>query len=182
MILFLKHPNIMKQKFFPCALAAAALLLSGCGILGKASPEEEARTAALVEQRLDARSFRVDIESMSPMRGPRRMLTTPYSVTVHEGKVDSHLPYMGEAYNVPYGGGKVLTFKDDIEQYIEDYSRPDRRIINFTTDNDEDYILYHFEIFPNGKATLRVSSHNRQAIDYMGTVDVDFDPAKPEGE
>ena len=87
---------------------------------------------------------------------------------------------MGEAYNVPYGGGKVLTFKDDIEQYIEDYSRPDRRIINFTTDNDEDYILYHFEVFPNGKATLRVSSHNRQAIDYMGTVDVDFDPANPE--
>ena len=169
----------MKQLFI-CALAAAALLLSGCGILGQESPEEQARTAALVEQRLDARSFRVDIESMIPMRGPRRMLTSPYSVTIHEGTIDSNLPYFGEAYNVPYGGGKGLTFKDDIEQYIEDYSRSDRRTVNLTTDNDEDYILYHFEVFPNGKVSLRVSSHNRQAIDYTGTIDVDFDPAKPE--
>ena len=163
----------MKQKYILCALAAAALLLSGCGILERMSPEEEARTAALVEQRLDARSFRVDIESMSPMRGPRRMLTTPYSVTVHEGKVDSHLPYMGEAYNVPYGGGKVLTFKDDIEQYIEDYSRPDRRIINFTTDNDEDNLTYRLTIFEDGQATVQVHCTNRDDISFRGVLNPD---------
>ena len=116
----------MKRKLFVCALAAVALL-SGCGTL-RESPEEQARVAAQVERRLDARSFRVDIESMQPLRGPRQILSTPYAIIIHDDRINSHLPYRGVAYEVPYGGGKVLTFEDDIQTY-RDYPQGDRRVV-----------------------------------------------------
>lgn len=166
----------MDRRFVVCALAAAALLLSGCGI-GRQSAEEQAREAALVERRLDAQSFRVEIESMTPLRGPRQILTTPYAVIVHDLEIDSHLPYRGQAYQVPYGGGKVLTFKDKILQY-RDYPGRDRRCVDIVVDNEEDVLLYQFEFFPGGKATLHVSARNREAIDYTGRVNPEFDPAE----
>lgn len=159
--------------------AAAALALTGCGILQGSAEERAAETervAALVQQRLDDRCYVVDIEFMSPLRGTRRALTSPYSISVDGTRFASNLPYMGVAYNVPYGGGKVLTFEDDIEEYIEDFSQPDCRVVAFTTDNDEDYLLYRLEVYANGKAYLRVSSRNREAIDYQGSLNPDKDP------
>lgn len=165
----------MKRKLFVCALAAVALL-SGCGTL-RESPEEKARVAAQVERRLDARSFRVDIESMQPLRGPRQILSTPYAIIIHDDRINSHLPYRGVAYQVPYGGGKVLTFEDDIQTY-RDYPQGDRRVVDLVVDNEEDILRYHFEIFPNGKVALHVDARNRQSIDYTGRVNPDFDPAE----
>ena len=166
----------MNRRFFFCALAAAALLLSGCGAM-RTSPEEEARIARLVEQRLDARSFRVDFDAMYPLRGPREILTTPYAVIIHDDTIDSHLPYRGQAWNVPYGGGKVLTFKDDIQSY-RDYPQGDKRIVDLVVNNEEDILQYHFEFFANGKATLHINARNRQSIDYSGRVDPDYNPAE----
>lgn len=168
----------MKHSFVFCALAAVALLfLSGCGTM-KTNPEEEARQARLMEQRLDARSYKVDFDTMYPLRGPRQILTTPYAVIIHDDQIDSHLPYRGEAWNVPYGGGKVLTFKDDIRTY-RDYPQGDRRVVDLVVDNEEDILEYHFEFFANGKATLHIKARNRQSIDYSGRVNAEYDPAKP---
>jgi hypothetical protein len=81
------------------------------------------------------------------------------------------------AYEVPYGGGKVLTFEDDIQTY-RDYPQGDRRVVDLVVDNEEDILRYHFEIFPNGKVSLHVDARNRQSIDYTGRVNPDFDPAE----
>ena len=108
-------------------------------------------------------------------------MTSPYSITVDGTHLRSHLPYIGVAYSVPYGGGKGLSFESEIEEYAEDDSRGDRRLIVFSTDNEEDYIVYRLTVFRNGSADLEVSSKNREPISYRGFLDPDaeINPSSP---
>ncbi len=172
----------MKRIKLFCSLALAVVLVAGCAALSRTPAEqaaEDARVERLVKQRLKARKYRIEVDFMQPMRGASRVLTSPYSVTVNEKHLVSYLPYMGVAYNVPYGGGKGLNFESEIEEYTEQ-KRGDRRIIEFVTDNDEDYLLYHIEVFDNGRADIHVQSRNREAIDFRGTLLPDFDPDEPD--
>lgn len=160
-------------------LVAALLLATGCGSLFESAGDRranEARIAGLVQERLDARQFKVLIQFMYPPRGGSRAVNNEYSVTVDGEKLISHLPYMGVAYNVPYGGGKVFSFEDEIEEYIDGRDDRGRRIVTFSTDNGEDYIIYYFTIFDNGKADLLVRSKNREDITYRGFLDPDAYP------
>lgn len=166
------------------SLVVAVLLAAGCGILRQSSEEkraEEARVATLVKERLDARQFQVSIQFMQPRRGAMQAVTSPYSVTVDGTHLRSHLPYVGVAYSVPYGGGKGLNFESEIDEYGEDNSRADRRLIVFSTDNEEDYIVYRLTVFNNGSADLVVSSKNRESISYRGFLDPDaeINPSSP---
>jgi len=159
----------MKHKIL--ILAALALLVTGCGVL-RQSPEEKQRIAEAVMQRLDARDFRIDVNYMIPLRGGGRVISAGYSIAVKEGRIiDSHLPYIGAAYNVPYGGGKVLTFKDDIDEYSDSGWRNGLRTIAFRTDNDEDIIVYTLTVSSSGQTDIRVRSQNRDDISYRGVMD-----------
>ena len=158
------------------ALAAILAAVCSCGILtDQVSPEEE----ALILQRLDAQSFKVDIQFMNPRRGPQQALTTPYAVTVNDGMIASALPYIGEAWDLPYGGGKGFTFEAPIVEYVQKLAAfGGARIIEAKVDNEEEILLYHFEIYPNGKTSLTVRSQHRETIDYRGSVDPYTDPAE----
>ena len=165
-------------------LIAAVLLVAGCSSL-RQSPEqkraeqkraEQERIAALVAERLDARRFRIQIDYMLPLRGRGRAITDSYSLTVDGNKVNSYLPYFGTAYSVPYGGGEGLVFEDDIDSYAEDRSRPDRRIIQFSTNNGEDLLVYTLTVFDTGTADIHVNCRNRDDISYRGTLNPDAYP------
>ena len=153
-------------------LAAAALLIAGCGTL-KQTPEEKERIAQTVDQRLNDRQYRIDIEYMNPRRGSGQAVTSSYSIKVDGSALDSHLPYVGVAYNVPYGGGKVLTFTDQIDEYIDKGWEKNRREIVFSTNNDEDVIIYSITVYDNGRAYVDVRPRNRDDISYRGTLNTD---------
>ena len=158
------------------AFAVLAAAVCSCGVMtDQVTPEQE----ALIRERLDADSFKVDIQFMNPRRGPQQALTTPYSVTINDGQIISGLPYIGQAWNLPYGGGKVFTFEAPILKYEQKLAAfGGARIIEVTTDNEEDLLLYHFEIYPNGKVNLTVRSQHREVIDYRGTLDPYTNPAE----
>ena len=168
----------MKAIHLILTLAAAAMLSTACGVLSSTPAEqaaEEARVEGLVKQRLAARKYRVYIDYMQPMRSAGQVVTTPYFVTVNEKHLVSYLPYMGVAYNIPYGGGKGLNFESEIDEYV-DRRKGDRHIIEFLTDSGEDYILYQLTVFDNGRTDVHVQSRNRESIDFRGSIDPDFDP------
>lgn len=154
------------------ALIVLVVLAAGCGALRQSAAErkaEGARVAALVQQKLDARQYTINVEFMNPSRGAGRNVGGEgYSLTVDGDKVNSHLPYVGVATSVPYGGGKVLTFVDDIDEYKELQAKSDRRVFVFTTDNDEDVITFEVTVFDNGQADIAVRSRNREQITFRG--------------
>ena len=153
-------------------IASAILLAAGCGMLGR-TPEEENRIAELVQQKLDARAFKIDINYMMPQKGPSKTITDRYSLSIDGDTIDSHLPYVGVVYSVPYGGGKVLTFKDEIDAYADHGFQEDSRRIVLSTNNDEDTLIYTITVFRNGNATVNVHCRNREDISYRGTLNTD---------
>lgn len=165
----------MKFKKLIAVLAAAASLCS-CGVLTEqTSPEEQ----AMIKERIESKSFKVDINFMLPRRGPQQALTTPYSVTIDGGRIISHLPYIGEAWDLPYGGGKALNFESPIDEFSMSLAAfGGGRIIVVTTDNEEDYLQYRFEISLDGRVNLTVRSHHRETISYRGQVDPYTNPAE----
>lgn len=163
----------MKRLFF--VLMTAVLLLPACSAFRR-TPEEEARIAALVDQRLEARRYRIYVDYMIPHRGPGKSITDPYCITVDGEKLNSYLPYFGVAYSLPYGGGKALNFEDTIDEYIDYGWQKGRRMIAFSTNNDEDIIVYTLTIYDGGSADINVHCRNRDDIKFRGSLDPDSYP------
>ena len=91
----------MKKFLVSIVCMAGVALLAACGTtLGSA--EASAERAAAVKQALADRNFKIDVNFMYPMRGSSRNLTSEYSLEVRNDSLFSHLPYMGEARNLPY--------------------------------------------------------------------------------
>ncbi|MBQ6253453.1 MAG: DUF4251 domain-containing protein [Bacteroidales bacterium] len=155
-------------------LATAAMALCGCASM-RTTPEEKAMIEANVKDNLDNRTFIIDVDQMNPRRGPVQHVTN-YSISVDGDNLVSHLPYVGQAWNLPYGGGKGLSFESKISDYIEYYPKADRRQIAISTNNGEDTLVYIITVFANGKSDIEVRSRNRESISYYGTVNPDRKP------
>ena len=159
----------MKKWILP--LLAAALTVSACGVLSGETREEkaarEAREAQMVLDNLQNGNFRIDIDRMYPIRGTSQHVSN-YSVTVKDGVLDSHLPFIGQAWRVPYGGGHALNFKADIGSYKVVQTRKDGYEVRIYVKTDEDEHLYLLTVFNNGRASLDVQSGNRDRISYSG--------------
>ena len=147
--------------------ALVVILLPGCAALRR-SPEEKAAEKLRIEQSLEAREYRIDVNYMLPLRGPGKSVTGSYSLSIDESVIESNLPYFGVAYSVPYGGGKVLTFKDQIGEYRDSGWTKDRRTVVVTTNNGEDTITYTITVFDNGSTDISVHFRNREDISYRG--------------
>jgi hypothetical protein len=159
----------MKKWILP--LLTAALFVSGCGVLNETLAERRerrARESRLVTENVQSGNFSIDIERMYPLRGSSKSVTS-YSVTVKDGKIDSHLPFIGRAWNVPYGGGHALTFEAEVGSYTVQPVR-DGYEVTLYVKTDEDEHIYRFTIFDNGNTSLDVQSGNRDRISYSGNM------------
>ena len=162
----------MKKWILP--LLAVVLTVSSCGVLASETREEralrEAREAKMVDENLQSANFRIEIDRMYPVRGSSQHVTN-YSVTVKDGVLNSHLPYIGQAWRVPYGGGHALNFKADIGSYNVVRTRDDGYEVRIYVKTDEDQHVYTLTIFNNGRTSLDVQSQNRERISFSGNMD-----------
>lgn len=159
------------MKRIVITIIIAALATCSCASLSKTTAQrnaEKQRTASQVADKLDSKQFSVEVNYMISMRGGGKSVSGGYAVTVDGSEIDSRLPYAGQARNVPYGGGKVLTFKDEIDDYKDSGWDNGKREIVFSTDNDEDKLVYRITVFEDGTASVFVNSLNRDSISYRG--------------
>lgn len=147
-----------------CCMAATALPLS--------AQDTEDRAQA-VEEAAEAHRFKIAIDYMNPLHGRAQALTTPYSVEVRNDSLFSYLPYVGKAYNVPYGGGKALNFDAPIVRYETRKDKKGRTEVCIRTRNEEDSYVYRFTIHPDGSTYLNVQPSYRQSIAFSGNLDME---------
>lgn len=155
-------------------LAISLVLLVGCGASRQTAAEqsaEEQQVAGVVDQRLNDKHYRIDVNYMMPLRAGGKMLSGSYSLEVNGEKVDSNLPYFGAAQNVPYGGGQGLDFTADIKKYSDGGWKKGLREISFTTNNGEDTYEFNLSISDEGFAEIRVNCRNRDSIGFRGSLD-----------
>lgn len=146
-------------------LLAAGVLMAACVTL---TPEEKAKLAQVVNKALDERHYTIDIRTMTPNRGATKNVSSSWSLEVKGDTLISYLPYVGRAYNVPYGGGKGLNFTAPIKKYQESKGKKDNRFINIEVDNENDTYNYSIEVFDNGRADIDVQPREREFISYSG--------------
>jgi hypothetical protein len=95
-------------------------------------------------------------------------VSSTFELKINGNEVDSYLPYVGEAYRLPYGGGKGLNFKAVMQNYRMAQVTSNRYLIEFDVNNDEDIFHYRIDMFTNGKAVIDVIARDRDAISFDG--------------
>jgi hypothetical protein len=124
-----------------------------------------------ITQSIENRDFKIIVNQMIPMSGSARHLTSLYSLKLKQDSVFSYLPYFGRAYSVPYGGGQGLTFDGVVEEYQQKRNAKGVYQISFKSKTPEDTYSFSVEIYDNGSSQIRVNSHNRQSISFLGEVE-----------
>ena len=161
----------MKAMRVLLSAALLALMLAACGTTGGLSKAEK---AALVVRQVDSllsnRTFSIEVDWMRPLGGTPRHVSSNYELTINGDQLDSYLPYIGEAYRLPYGGSKGLNFKGTVTDYNMYMATSNRYVIEFNVTNDEDVYHYRIDAFNHGKAVIDVIARDRDAISFDGMV------------
>jgi hypothetical protein len=105
-----------------------------------------------------------------PLGGGSFHLSYSFEAEVRGDSIFSYLPFYGVAYHVEYGGrNSPFDFSLPIENYEMNKDENGYRV-KLEVKNKMDYITYSFHISELGYSTLNVTSTNRQAISYYGSI------------
>ena len=163
----------MKKFLFSMVFGIVVLvMLSRCATVEERAARA-AEQAAKVRTALTERNYKISIDHMYPMKGGSKSVSFGYTVEVRNDSLFSYLPYIGRAYQIPYGGGKGLNFSERIGSYQETQRKNGLRHIEIGVKNDEDTYLYTIEVWDNGKSQIDVQPRQRERISYSG--DIVFD-------
>ena len=160
----------MKHIIRSISIAFAICMLYGSCAAQKDQSAQKVSQATKVTEALDARDFTISIDRMIPMRGSARNVTD-YYVTVRNDSLFSSLPYIGRAYNVPYGGTNGLSFSAPIGSYNESIKKNGQRNIDIKLRSSEDSYTYNIIIYDNGRSSLNVKAQQLEPISYSGELE-----------
>ncbi|KAA9034511.1 DUF4251 domain-containing protein [Ginsengibacter hankyongi] len=139
------------------------------GIAQQNKKNDSKKTA--IKNMIDSQKFIFEAQSVTPLRGNFRNLTSSYDVTVSKDTMRSYLPYFGRAFNPPYNQTKSpLEFTSTKFSYsFSAHKKNAWNIIIKPKDNSE-IQQYLFTVFDNGRASLNVTSISRDPISFNGFV------------
>ena len=140
--------------------------------------DTKAETERMVQTRLDAKDYMIDVQRAIPMTGPTMALNSHYTLRIKGDSVYSYLPYFGRAYSVPYGGGEGLIFGGVIRDYEHMAGKHGAANISFEVRTKEDLYRFTLDVYPDGSTYVTVTPNNRQGINFQGTLDTTPEPWK----
>lgn len=166
----------MKKNFLIHALYAWIFVMMSVSVQIAEAQEKENRqeqVAETIQKALDTKAYKIDVDYMYPMKGRSRALTSLYSLEVKNDSIYSYLPYVGEAYSVPYGGGTGLNFRAPISQYESKAGKKGATEVLLKTRNEEDSYTFRITIYKDGTSRIHVQPNNRQSISFSGKINLD---------
>jgi len=127
--------------------------------------------AARVGNLLESKNFVFRAQSMDPMRGINRQLTSEYDVRLLGDSLLSHLPYFGRAYVAPMNPAEnALQFTSTRFDYVIEGRRKGGWDINIKPKDTRDVRQLFLTVSANGSASLQVLSNNREPISFYGYI------------
>lgn len=125
----------------------------------------------VIKNKVQAKSYVFMAQSVSPMRGSMRQLTTEYDLRVSPDSIISWLPYFGRAYSAPInpseGGIKFTSTNFDYTVITKNKGGWDIRIKPKDVTDINQLLL---TVFESGSASLQVISNNRDPIIFSGYI------------
>lgn len=160
----------LRRKLLMALMAGVVAGVAGC-----ATQQERARRRAqlqqAIEQAVGRRQLHIDITSMNTLRYGSRIVTPDFFVELRGDTLNSYLPYLGQAYQAPYGSpSQGLNFKQRAERIVQSEPKPHLTCFNIYVRTREDYYHYRLEVYSTGKAFVHVQSQHRDPVSYDGNV------------
>ncbi|MDQ6902306.1 MAG: DUF4251 domain-containing protein [Bacteroidota bacterium] len=124
-----------------------------------------------VKDMVDSQQFVFEAQSVNPMRGGFRMLTSLYDVKIYKDTLISDLPYFGRAYVAAYNPTKSeLDFTTiNISYSVSPYKKTGWYVV-VKPKKKSGIEQYAFTIFEDGTASLSVTSTSRDPISFNGHI------------
>ena len=124
---------------------------------------------ASLENKLNKKKFVFVAQSISPLRGGMRQLTSYYDVKISGDTLASNLPYFGRAYSAPINpsdGG--LSFTSVSFDYMVKTRKKGGWEIAVKTKDLSDNQSLSFTILDNKSVSLQVTGNNRDPVSFSG--------------
>ena len=156
-------------------MIVAALLMVAC-----ATPQERAARQAenlkMVKAAVGSQQYRINITSMTPMRGTTTNVMGRW-LKIDGNTVDCSLPYIGRE-DIPHMKTRAevrmdskLEFNAEVENYLLKLEPKKKRgIVTFSTRYGGDEYQFNIDVDNTGRARIRVTPEDRDFIDYEGNV------------
>ena len=125
----------------------------------------------VLKELVETKHFVFTAQTVLPLGGAMRQLTSEYDVKLSSDSLITYLPYFGRAYGPinpgDDGGIKFTSTKFDYKTKARKKGGWD---IMITPKDNRDVRQLNFTISASGYASLQVSSNNRQSISYNGYI------------
>lgn len=125
---------------------------------------------SVVQDFIKSKEFVFKAQTVMPMTGASRQLTSEYDVKFLSDSIVAYLPYFGRAYSAGYGEGGGIDFTSTKFDYKVKQRRKGGWDIAIKPLDAKDIQQLNFTISENGYATLQVTSNNRQPISFNGYI------------
>lgn len=125
---------------------------------------------AIVRQKVEAKKYTFVAQNAMPMRGRTIQLTSLYDLKITGDSVIAGLPYYGRAYSAPINpSDNGINFTSVSFDYKSTY-RKKRWEISIKPKDIQSVSEMNLIIYSNGRASLQVTSNNRQPISFNGVL------------
>ncbi|HWI89871.1 MAG TPA: DUF4251 domain-containing protein [Flavisolibacter sp.] len=125
---------------------------------------------SIVQNFIKTKEFVFKAQTVLPMTGMSRQLTSDYDVRFLGDSVVAYLPYFGRAYSAGYGEGGAIDFTSTKFEYKVKERKKGGWDVSIKPKDAKDVQALNFTVSENGYASLQVTSNNRQPISYNGYV------------
>jgi hypothetical protein len=161
-----KNHSMQKLK----NILAKALLPFLVIVLSSTAINAQKLDKALVENFVRSKEFVFKAQTVLPMSGASRQLTSDYDVRFLGDSIVAYLPYFGRAYSAGYGEGGGIDFTSTKFDYTAKQRKKGGWNISIKPKDTKDVQQLNFAVSENGYATLQITSNNRQPISFNGYI------------
>ena len=160
----------MKKYHFLLLITCIAGALLQPSSLAAQNKKDSAKIAAIKEM-VGNQHYTFKAQSVTPMSGRLRQLTSDYDLQVSKDAIVSQLPYFGRAYSAPMSPSDAgLQFTSKEFDYTVTNKKKGGWDIVIKYKDTRDVKQMQLSIFDNGTASLQAISNNRQPISYNGYI------------
>jgi len=124
-----------------------------------------------IQRFINGKTFVFRAQTVMPMTGSARTLTSDYEIKLVGDSLICNLPYFGRAYSAGYGEGGGLNFTSTKFEYKAKQRKKGGWDITIDPKDANDVRELNFTVSEKGYANLQVLSNNRQPISFTGYVE-----------
>ena len=166
--IMLFHKTI--QKYLAAMLFVLAVSVQFTFAQESKQEKIEAQAAAL-KTLIESKDFVFAPQSVTPLSGRTRQLTSYYDLRISKDTITSNLPYFGRAYTAPIISDDAgISFTSTDFEYYETPGKRGGWVVLIKFKNQSQAREMNLTIFDNGRADLVVSSNSRQSVSFSGNI------------